>query len=173
MMPLDVTSSGIVFPLSSALVVPLDIDLIGIPVEGGPSELIVPDEFFAYRALDAAERVPSAAGRALLRFGTIGSPGPIGAAVSVFVDEESGEVVSGFGPDDVTPVNTTLGLFTDCVSRLAEIFPYSAEDSDYEEWKAGAERVQEAICEIDAAAYQEGAYWYEFRWDVSMGEFHE
>jgi hypothetical protein len=164
-------SSGIVLPFS-ALVVPLDIDLIGIPVEGGQSELIVPDEFFAYRALDVAVRVSSDAGRSLFRFGTIGSPGPIGVAVSVFVDEESGVVVSGIEPDDVIPVNTSLGLFVDCVRRLAEIFPFCSEDSDYEEWEAGAQRVQEVICEIDAAAYQEGAYWYEFRWDVSMGEFH-
>lgn len=164
-------SSGIVLPVS-ALVVPLDIDLIGIPVEGGQSELIVPGEFFAYRALDTAVRVSTGAGRSLIRFGTIGSPGPIGVAVSVFVDEESGEVVSGIELDDVTPVNTSLSRFVDCVRRLAEVFPYYSEDSDYEEWEAGAQRVQDVVCEIDSAAYQEGAFWYEFRWDVSMGEFH-
>lgn len=134
--------------------------------------MIVPGEFFAYRALEAVERVSSDAGRSLLRFGTIGSPGPVGVAVSVFVDEETGEVVSGIEPGDVTPVNTSLRLFVDCAVRLAEMFPYYSEDSEYEDWEAGAQRVQEAVCEIDASAYQEGAYWYEFRWDVSRGEFH-
>lgn len=146
--------------------VKLNIELVRIPVKGGRSELIVPDVFFAYRALDVAERVSTEKGRSLVRFGVIGR------ATSVFVDEVSGEVLTGVDPGDVTVANTSITHFTDCVSRLAGIFPFYSENSEYEEWEAAARRVQEVVCEVDAAAYQEGAFWYEFRWDVSMGDFH-
>ncbi|MGW5641146.1 hypothetical protein [Streptomyces sp. NPDC003832] len=63
-------------------------------------------------------------------------------------------------------------MFVECVRLLTEIFPFYSEEADDGEWEAGARRVQETIREIDAAAYQEGSFWYEFRWDVSMGEFH-
>ncbi|MER6678083.1 SUKH-4 family immunity protein [Streptomyces sp. NPDC000983] len=159
-------------PHSILLVAHLDIDLIRISVEGGNSELIVPVEFFAYRSLGEAVRFSAEAGRSLIRFGTIGTPGPVGVAVSVFVDEDSGEVVSGIEPDDTAPVNASLGMFVECVRCLTEIFPFYSEESDDEEWEAGARRVQETIREIDAAVYQEGSFWYEFRRDVSMGEFH-
>ncbi|KMS72302.1 hypothetical protein ACM01_23435 [Streptomyces viridochromogenes] len=133
-------------------------------VENGESELIVPDGFFAYRALDAAERVSTETGRSLIRFGVIGR------ATSVFWDEGSGVVLSGLDSDQVTVVNASIGQFRDCVTRLADLMPFYSEDSDHEEWEAAARRVQEVICEVDAEAYREGAFWYEFRWDVSMGD---
>ncbi|MEU9731464.1 SUKH-4 family immunity protein [Streptomyces sp. NPDC048002] len=150
----------------------MDIDLVRIVVEDSGFDFVVPVEFFGYRVVDEVEHVPTDAGRTLIRFGTIGRPGPLGVGVSVFVDEETGEVVSGMEPDDVAPVNTSPALFTDCVRRLADIFPFYAEGSDPEDWEAGAQKVEEAIREIDSAAYQEGAFWYEFRWDVTMGDFH-
>ncbi|MGW0828635.1 SUKH-4 family immunity protein [Streptomyces sp. NPDC002845] len=145
----------------------MDLRLINIPVEGGVFELTVPNEFFAYRSLDSAQRVRSDSRRSLIRFGAVGR------AASVFIDEESDEVLSGVHPDDASLVNSSVAQFVDCVRRVGDAFPFYSADSDFEEWEAAAQRVQDIICEVDSAAYREGSFWYEFRWDVSMGDFHD
>lgn len=145
----------------------MDIRLVGIIVEGGGVELVIPEEFFAYRSLSSAERVASGSVRPLVRFGVFGR------GVSLFFDEESGAVLSGVDPGDVALVNTSVGQFTECIQRLAAIYPFYSADSEFDAWEDAAQRVQDIVCEVDSAAYYEGSFWYEFRWDVSMGDFHE
>ncbi|MFD5006636.1 SUKH-4 family immunity protein [Streptomyces mutabilis] len=145
----------------------METQIVTIKAARSGTELIVPKEFFSYRALDEAERVDSASGRKLIRFGVFG----LGS--SMYFDEASREVLYGRTPQDVELVNTSLSAFTQCVVRLGEIFPFYDEEADVDEWEAGAQRVEDVIREVDLDAYREGAYWYEFRWDVSMGDFHE
>ncbi|MEV0225343.1 SUKH-4 family immunity protein [Streptomyces sp. NPDC050704] len=145
----------------------MDLPLVSVPVEGGCSELIVPGRFFAYRALDSAERGHSVSRRSLIRFGLFGR------ATSVFIDEDSGEVLWGLAADDLVLVNSSVAQFTDCMCRLADAFPFYSANSDHDEWETASQRVQDLVCGIDPAAYFEGSLWYEFRWDVSMGDFHE
>ncbi len=143
----------------------METQLVTVKAERSGAELVVPKEFFSYRALDEAETVDSAAGRKLIRFGVFG----LGS--SMYFDEASQEVLYGMNPQDVEVVNTSLSSFTRCVVRLGEIFPFYDEEADVDEWEAGAQRVEDIIREVDLGAYSEGAYWYEFRWDVSMGDF--
>ncbi|MDN3250944.1 MULTISPECIES: SUKH-4 family immunity protein [unclassified Streptomyces] len=145
----------------------METQIVTIKVARSGKELIVPKEFFSYRALDEAESVYSVSGRNLIRFGAFG----LGS--SMYFDEASREVLYGRNPQDVELVNTSLSSFTQCVVRLGGIFPFYDEEADVDDWEAGAQRVEDIIREVDSGAYREGAYWYEFRWDVSMGEFHE
>ncbi|MFK4152935.1 SUKH-4 family immunity protein [Streptomyces fungicidicus] len=145
----------------------MEIQLISLNVARDGVALAVPKEFFGYRSLDEAERVQGDSGRSLIRFGIIGM------STSVYLDESSGRVLSGVDSRELDMVNTTVSRFTQCAIRLAEIFPFYEEGSDVDEWEAGAQRVEDVVREVDPEAYREGAYWYEFRWDVSMGEFYE
>ncbi|PAZ15336.1 hypothetical protein CLM62_14190 [Streptomyces sp. SA15] len=145
----------------------MEVSYVNVPLEDGVLELTVPSEFFSYRPLTQAERVSSGTRSSLIKFGAIGR------ATSVYLDRDSGEVLSGVEPGDVALINTSMGKFFDCISRLAEIYPYYPAESEHEDWEAAAQRVQDIVCEVDATAYQEGLFWYEFRWDVSMGDFHD
>ncbi|MCX4905729.1 SUKH-4 family immunity protein [Streptomyces sp. NBC_00878] len=145
----------------------MEFNLVSVPVPSGDFELVVPDRFFAFRSLDVAERVASAEGGHLIRFGIIGR------ATSVFIGEDSGRVLSGMGPNDVAIVNTSLSQFIECVRDLTAMAPFYSEDSDLDEWENAALRVEELIRRVDPSAYVEGSFWYEFRWDVTMGDFHE
>ncbi|MGW1898920.1 SUKH-4 family immunity protein [Streptomyces hirsutus] len=145
----------------------MEVQFVTLELAQGGTALTVPDEFFAYRSLDAIERLRQGSGRSLIRFGVIGLES------SVYLDEFSGEVLSGMDPGELEMVNTEISRFTQCVIRLADIFPFYGEDSDADEWEVGAQRVEGIIREVDPNAYHEGSYWYEFRWDVSMGEFYE
>ncbi|MBU5944232.1 SUKH-4 family immunity protein [Streptomyces griseoincarnatus] len=146
----------------------MDVTTVTIPVDGESRELCVAAEFLAYAPLDRAERVSSLDGRtSLIRFGVIGR------ATHVFLDERTGWVVSGFNAADVALMNTSLDRFVECVARLAAFYPYYSAESDDEEWEMAAMRVQQVICEVDAAAYREGSFWYDFRWDVTQGDFYE
>ncbi|MER5750104.1 SUKH-4 family immunity protein [Streptomyces sp. NPDC002088] len=143
------------------------ISSVNISVAGGGPDFIVPSGFFAYRTLELAERVDAGERRFLIRFGIIGR------VTSVFLDEDSWEVLSGLYSGDVVLVNASMSKFMDCISGLADMVPFYSADSDSGEWEAAAQRVQEFICEVDPSAYYEGGFWYDFRWDVSMGDFHE
>ncbi|MFI2415789.1 SUKH-4 family immunity protein [Streptomyces sp. NPDC018947] len=145
----------------------METQLVTLVAAHSGTELTVPKEFFSYRALDEAEPVESTHGRNLIRFGVFGLNS------SMYFNEASQEVLYGMSPQDVELVNTSLPRFTQCIVRLGEIFPFYGEESDVDEWEAGAQRVEDVIREVDLSAYREGAYWYEFRWDVSMGNFHE
>ncbi|GGW25186.1 hypothetical protein GCM10010294_70550 [Streptomyces griseoloalbus] len=145
----------------------MEIQLVDLKVARDNAMLTVPKEFFGYRSLDAAERVQGGSGRSLIRFGVIG------LGVSVHLDESSGEVLSGADSGELDMVNTAISHFAQCVILLADMFPFYEEGSDVDEWEAGAQRVENIIREVDPNAYREGSYWYEFRWDVSMGEFYE
>ncbi|MFD7232129.1 SUKH-4 family immunity protein [Streptomyces sp. NPDC059881] len=129
-------------------------------------DLVVPSSFFAYHAMDRAERVYSNS-FGFVKFGTIGR------AVGIFVSEETGHVVSGVTLDDTDFVNGSIGQFTSCVRELTDKFPYYSANSASGDWEQGAQVVEETVKGIDAMAYREGSFWYEFRWDVSMGEFHD
>ncbi|MET8824949.1 SUKH-4 family immunity protein [Streptomyces sp. NPDC004610] len=144
----------------------MDLRLVTISVPGSGMELSAPEEFFAFRALDEPGEARSSEHGALVRFGLVGR------AASVFLSEDSGEVFSGMTVENLTLVNTSLARFVECTRKLSALFPLYSSDSDFEEWERGAQRVQEVVGEIDPAAYFEGAFWYEFRWDVSMGDFH-
>ncbi|AQS65618.1 SUKH-4 family immunity protein [Streptomyces pactum] len=145
----------------------MNIDLVNLGIVHGGAELIVPHEFFSYRSLDSLEAVESDSGKALIRFGVFG------LSVSVYLDQDSQEVLYGLNPGDVNIVNTSFPHFTQCVLRLSEMFPFYAEDSDADEWEEAAQRVEDVIREIDPSAYREGSFWYEFRWDVTTGDFHD
>ncbi|MER7780438.1 SUKH-4 family immunity protein [Streptomyces sp. NPDC096191] len=145
----------------------METQLVTLEVARSGTELVVPKLSFSSRALDEAEQVGPAFGRNLIRFGAFG------LRSSVYFDETSQEVLYGMNPKDVALVNTSLSRFTQCVVRVSEIFPFYDEESDVDDWEAGAQRVEDVIREVDLSAYREGAYWYEFRWDVSMGDFHE
>ncbi|MFE1028565.1 SUKH-4 family immunity protein [Streptomyces sp. NPDC058818] len=145
----------------------MNIDLVNLGVVHGGADLIVPETFFSYRSLDSFEAVESDSGKALIRFGVFG------LSVSVYLDQNSQEVLYGLEPGDVNIVNTSSSHFTQCVLRLSEMFPFYAEGSDSDEWEAAAQRVEDVIRDIDPSAYHEGSFWYEFRWDVTMGDFHD
>ncbi|MDG5806692.1 SUKH-4 family immunity protein [Streptomyces ossamyceticus] len=141
--------------------------MVSLPIFGGDSELVVPSEFFGYRSLDHAERAESGSRKSLVRFGVIG------AATWVLWDTDSGEILSGVDSSELSLVNTSLARFVDCVDKVGEMFPFYAPDSEYEDWEAAAVRVQEVVKGIDPEAYREGLFWCEFRWELTMGEFHE
>ncbi|MDI6521793.1 SUKH-4 family immunity protein [Streptomyces coelicoflavus] len=145
----------------------MNIDLVNLGVTQGGKELIVPEEFFSYRSLDSLEEVESGSRKVLIRFGVFGLSG------SVYLDQDSQEVLYGLDPRDVNIVNTSVSHFTQCAVRLSEMFPFYTEDSEVDEWEAAAQRVEDAIREIDPSVYREGSFWYEFRWDVTMGDFHD
>ncbi|MEV7796399.1 SUKH-4 family immunity protein [Streptomyces sp. NPDC087512] len=145
----------------------MEIQLVTLKDARSGTELVVPEKFFSYMALDQAESVDLALGRNLIRFGVFG----LGS--SMYFDEASQEVLYGISPRGVELVNTSLSRFTQCVVRLSEISPFYGEEVDVDQWEAGAQRVEDVIREVDLSAYREGAYWYEFRWDVSMGDFCE
>jgi hypothetical protein len=145
----------------------MEFELVVMTDLEGEIELEVPAEFFAYQALDLIERVSGRGGRSFARLGSVEDE------VGVYLDEDSGEVISWFDPDDVTFVNSSIEKFTECVRILTERFPYYSEDSDLEDWMGAAVEIQKLIKKIDPAAYREGSFWYEFRWDVTMGEYHE
>ncbi|WP_159027752.1 SUKH-4 family immunity protein [Streptomyces pactum] len=139
---------------------------VSLGVMHGEAEFLVPRGFFTYRALDAPEMVESDSGRTLIRFGVMG------LSVSMYLDKDSQEVLYGLSPGDVNIVNTSVSHFTQCILRLSDIFPFYDDDCDSDEWEVGAEKVEDVIREVDPSAYHEGSYWYEFRWDVTMGNFH-
>ncbi|MEU5521851.1 SUKH-4 family immunity protein [Streptomyces sp. NPDC047860] len=145
----------------------MDVDLVNIEIAQDGATLTVPSEFFSYRSLDVAEKVQAGSDRSLIRFGLIGLKS------SIYFDQDSGEVLHGLNPEELGIVNTTISRFTECIVRVAEMFPFYDEGSDVDEWEAGAQRVEDVIGEVDPSAYRDGAFWYEFRWDVSMGDFHE
>ncbi|MFC8198724.1 SUKH-4 family immunity protein [Streptomyces sp. NPDC057298] len=144
----------------------VEFNLVNVPVPSGDFELAVPDRFLGYHSLDVAETVATEGGY-LTRFGIFGR------ATSVFVDEDSGRVLSGVDPNAVEIVNTSLSRFIECVRDLTTMAPFYSEDSDPDEWENAALRVEEVIRRIDPSAYGESSFWYEFRWDVTMGDFHE
>ncbi|MZD53938.1 SUKH-4 family immunity protein [Streptomyces sp. SID5606] len=145
----------------------MEIRLVTLDVARSGTELVVPEEFFSYRALEEVEPVDSPLGTRLIRFGSFG------LGTSMYFDEASQEVLHGLTPQDVAMVNTSPSHFTQCIVRLSEIFPFYGEESDVDEWEAAAKGVEDIIREVDPRAYYEGAYWYEFLWDVSIGDFHE
>ncbi|MEV5019302.1 SUKH-4 family immunity protein [Streptomyces sp. NPDC053780] len=145
----------------------MEIRLVTLDVARSGTDLVVPEEFLSYRALDEVEPVESPLGRRLIRFGSFGLES------SMYFDEASQEVLYGMIPQDVEMVNTSPSHFTQCIVRLSEIFPFFGEESDVDEWEAAARGVEDIIREVDTRAYYEGAYWNEFRWDVSIGDFHE
>ncbi|MFG2317685.1 SUKH-4 family immunity protein [Streptomyces tendae] len=144
----------------------MDIQLVTLTVGQSGTELIVPKEFFAYRALDEVESVSAGADVSLVRFGEFGMDS------SMYFDVASSQVLYGMSAEDAELVNTSLSRFTQCIVRLGRMFPFYDDVSEVEEWEEAANRVERTIREIDPDAYHEGAYWYEFRWDVSMGDFH-
>lgn len=145
----------------------MNIDLVNHGAVRGGAELIVPEKFFSYRSLDSFETVESDSGKVLIRFGVFG------LSVSMYLDQDSQEVLYGLNPGDVNIVNTSFSHFAQCVLRLSEMFPFYAEDSDVDEWEEAAQRVEDVIREIDPSAYREGSFWCEFRWDVTMGDLHD
>ncbi|MBA4862501.1 SUKH-4 family immunity protein [Streptomyces sp. PSKA54] len=145
----------------------MEFDLVVVNDLEGEVELEVPVEFFAYEASDFIERVSGIGGRSFARFGSLN------VEVGVYLDEQSGDVVSWFDPDNVTFVNSSVGKFVECVHALTEAFPYYSKESDLEDWERAAVKIEEAIRKIDPAAYREESFWCEFRWDVTIGEYHE
>ncbi|GGX63115.1 hypothetical protein GCM10010515_33470 [Streptomyces fructofermentans] len=141
--------------------------LVTLEVARSGAKLVVPKLFFSYKALDEAERVGPGSDGNLIRFGAFG------LRSSVYFNETSHEVLYGMSPKDVALVNTSLSRFTQCVMRVGEMFPFYDEEGGVDEWEYGAQRLENVIREVDLSAYREGAYWYEFRWDVSMGDFYE
>jgi hypothetical protein len=147
--------------------IPLKVRLVDLGSVYNGTQFIVPDEFFAYRSLDSIVRSQTETGIPLIQFGVIGLDVP------VYLDGNSQKVLYGLEAAELKIVNTSISRFTQCVVRMSEMFPFYSEDSDVDDWEAGARNVENVIREIDPDAYCEGSYWYEFRWDVSMGDFHD
>lgn len=103
--------------------------------------------------------------RTFICFGTTGLFGRI------LIDSESGAVVEIHeGETSVKFVNSSIEKFVECLNFFSLLLSGAGgePDGDSEEL---ADQLESAIRRIDSDAYTEGRFWYEIRWDVSLGDF--
>jgi hypothetical protein len=144
--------------------VKFDLVEIGPASPDSDATLQVPKEFMTYSAADNVKKV-IVNGVEYLEFGSFGFAG------SALLDANTGKVYARYYDDQLVFVNSSLGKFSECVKRLLQIYPFYEEGSEFEEWKAAGLRVEKIAREVDPEAYVDGeSFWFDFRWDVVMGD---
>jgi hypothetical protein len=130
----------------------------------GSHVITVPAGFVTYEALDCAETVVID-GVSYLRFGTFGGDG------KALIDLQTGVVYANYVDNEMIFVNSSVEKFTECVKGILSVYPLYDEGSEPEDWERAAKKVQELVARADSACYAHGTFWYEFRWDVTLGDY--
>ncbi|MEV4339082.1 SUKH-4 family immunity protein [Streptomyces sp. NPDC049590] len=104
--------------------------------------------------------------------------GSSGATGRLMVDADSGNVVVAHDASTVIFVNESLGKFIEClevfssvVLHVEECDPAEVNDEDDDEDERMARRLEDRVRMVDSRAYKEGTFWYDIRWDVSLGDW--
>ncbi|GAA2733494.1 SUKH-4 family immunity protein [Streptomyces nogalater] len=103
--------------------------------------------------------------------------GSSGATGRLMVDSGSGSVFETHDASTVTFVNESLGKFIECLEAFSSVVLDGAEnrdpadEADEDEGERMARRLEERIRMIDPRAYEEDTFWYDIRWDVSLGDW--
>jgi SUKH-4 immunity protein len=108
-------------------------------------------------------------GRVLLHLGTFDDD------FGFYLDPSSGQVYFGMvGQDDPAPVNQTMPLFAESAALVAESFPFYADGAEPEECMMAAQRLAEALEEIDPTSQlNPDGFWNSFVHDVSIGDYYD
>jgi hypothetical protein len=126
--------------------------------------VVVPAEFITYKAAESVTEL-TIDGVTYWRFGTFGMDG------DALLHPESGVVKARYPHGPVHFVNSSMEAFTKCVEGVLAMYPFYGEDSEPEVCEAAAVRVEGFIQRVDPVAYEDDTFWFDFRWDVTLGDF--
>ena len=71
----------------------------------------------------------------------------------------------------ISLVNTSVQLFVEVVSFLAERYPFCVDASDGDACEAVANELRRGLESIDAPCVNDNTFWGEFYWDVVQGDW--
>ncbi|WP_335976642.1 SUKH-4 family immunity protein [Streptomyces sp. CA2R106] len=138
---------------------------VRVSSSSGDVSLEVPREFYNYRASGEVWFSRRAEGGVHWGFGKIE------ATSDIYVRASNGEIWAGHPEGEPVFVNSSLSRFSASVRRMVLRWPYYSEDSDYGDWEAAAQSLQEDLRAIDPESIERDGYWAEFVSAVEMGDF--
>ncbi|WP_328375258.1 MULTISPECIES: SUKH-4 family immunity protein [unclassified Streptomyces] len=143
----------------------MDLRFIEIGTSDGKFSVKVPDDFFSYKPNESLVLRRNGEGVEYIEFATYA------ADCHVYIEHGTGNVMSGWDINDLGFANSSISLFSKCMTAVASRYPYYAEDAEAEEWIAARDRLDAVIRSIDPPAADEDTYWSEFTSDVLMGDY--
>jgi hypothetical protein len=145
--------------------IPEEIFTVGVPTMGPK-----------YNRRDALELVVHPTGSAVICFG--GQP----FGEDIGLELATGHVVWMYSRQlqsdmphlaSIAPgfVNSSLGCFNACVQVVIARFPYYSRHSEDGVADAVGDELADQLTQIDPAAMDHNTFWYEFTWDMRIGDY--